>query len=236
MQSIVAPLISLLSSNKCAEEITSGLITVECSRNIVSKCVGLGIIVGASLVKLPQIRRIMVAKSVAGISLISYSLETLAFSISLAYNSRRNAPFASYGESALILVQNIFILTLILKYSKKSIMPLIFAIPLIALFFIQCDVKTLALFQWGSLFIGIASKLPQIVVIHKSKSTGQLAVVTTFLQLLGSFARVGTTLNDAYDPAVLSSHISAFMLNLIIFVQFFIYKTAATKQVKKKNA
>jgi hypothetical protein len=40
--------------------------------------------------------------------------------------------------------------------------------------------------QISTIFIGISSKLPQIWINLKSKSTGQLSIITTFLQFAGT--------------------------------------------------
>jgi mannose-P-dolichol utilization defect protein 1 len=80
-------------------DITPELIKSPCFSLLISKVLGVGLIIGGSIVKLPQILKIVGAGSAKGISLVSYLLETLALSFSLAYNFRSGNPFSTYGES-----------------------------------------------------------------------------------------------------------------------------------------
>jgi uncharacterized protein with PQ loop repeat len=69
-----------------------------CIKLAISKLLGLGIIFGSSILKVPQILKIVKLKSAQGISLTSYVLETVGFMIALAYNYRQENPFSTYGE------------------------------------------------------------------------------------------------------------------------------------------
>ncbi|ORZ11050.1 hypothetical protein BCR41DRAFT_378314 [Lobosporangium transversale] len=61
---------------------------VPCIKYAISKGLGFGIVAGGAIVKVPQIIKIISARSAVGVSLSSYMLETLACVISLAYNIR----------------------------------------------------------------------------------------------------------------------------------------------------
>lgn len=77
---------------------------------------GLGIVFGGAIVKLPQIHKIWSAKSAHGLSLPSYILETLGYAISLAYAARSGFPFSTYGENVFMAAQNIVITLLIVQF------------------------------------------------------------------------------------------------------------------------
>lgn len=77
-----------------------------CLRLAVSKALGLGIVVFGSIMKVPQILKIVNSKSAKGISLTMYILEVLAYTISLAYAVRKRIPFSTYGENASLTVQS----------------------------------------------------------------------------------------------------------------------------------
>lgn len=77
----------------------------------------MGIILFGSILKLPQIVKIIRASSGRGISLAMYSLEVVAYTISLAYAYRRRLPFSTYGENASLTVQNMAITLLLLYYA-----------------------------------------------------------------------------------------------------------------------
>lgn len=65
----------------------------DCLKLGISKGLGLGIVAGGAIVKLPQIIKIISSKSVRGISLSSYLLDTASTGIAVAYNVRHGFPF-----------------------------------------------------------------------------------------------------------------------------------------------
>ncbi|KAJ2758486.1 hypothetical protein IWQ56_005988, partial [Coemansia nantahalensis] len=91
-----------------------------CLRHAVSKGLGLGIVLGGCIVKLPQLFKILKSKSVAGISFSSYVLELLANAITLAYNYRMGYAFTTYGEAVFIGAQNYVIALLMLAFAGRS--------------------------------------------------------------------------------------------------------------------
>src|SRR5438477_13031228 len=67
--------------------------SIECVKLAVSKGLGIGIIGASATVKVPQILKLIKSQSPAGVSFLSYLLETAAFLINLAYNYRSGFPF-----------------------------------------------------------------------------------------------------------------------------------------------
>ena len=156
---------------------------VHCIRLSVSKVLGIGIVGASSVVKFPQIIKLVNSQSAAGISLASYVLETCSFLISLAYNFRNEFPFSTYGETLLILVQNVVVTSLVLHFAWPSGSAPVFmsgiAAAASALFSPTIlDMNTLGYLQAGAGVLGVASKLPQIWVIWQEGSTGQLSALT----------------------------------------------------------
>jgi mannose-P-dolichol utilization defect protein 1 len=92
-----------------------------CLKLAISKGLGIGIIGASSIVKIPQLLKILNAQSADGISFLAYLLESGSYLISLAYNVRHGFPFSTYGETALILVQNVVIASLVLKFGGKGV-------------------------------------------------------------------------------------------------------------------
>lgn len=151
-----------------------------CIKLAVSKGLGIGIIAASSIVKVPQIVKLFKSKSASGISFLSYLLETSAYIISLAYNYRQEFPFSTYGETGLIMVQNVVITVLVLHYSGKASAAAIFvaalAVSAVTLFSKDIvDMKTLGYLQAGAGVLGVASKLPQILAVWQEGGTGQLS-------------------------------------------------------------
>lgn len=162
--------------------------STECLKLAISKGLGLGIIAASSIVKIPQILKLLSSKSSSGISFLSYFLETSAYLISLAYNYRQGFPFSTYGETALIAVQNVVIAVLVLNYSGKSAGAAVFVAGLAAsgaaLFAPNIlDMQTLSYFQAGAGVLGVASKLPQIVAVWQEGGTGQLSAFAVSISI-----------------------------------------------------
>jgi len=156
------------------------LTDTECIKLGISKGLGIGIIAASSIVKVPQILKLISSRSASGVSFLSYLLETSAFLISLAYNARQGFPFSTYGETGLIMVQNVVIATLVLNYSGRATTAALFVAGLAAsavtLFSKDIiDMKTLGYLQAGAGVLGVASKLPQIAAIWQEGGTGQLS-------------------------------------------------------------
>ena len=152
----------------------------ECLKLAISKALGIGIIGASSIVKIPQLIKLLNSRSSEGISFLSYLLETSAFIITLAYNVRQGFPFSTFGETALIAVQNVAIATLVLQFSGKSAGAAVFVAGLgaavYALFNEQVvDSKMLSLLQAGAGALGTASKMPQIYANWSQGGTGQLS-------------------------------------------------------------
>lgn len=153
----------------------------ECTKLAISKGLGIGIIGASSIVKVPQLLKIINSGSADGISFLSYLLETGSYMIGLSYNARHGFPFSTYGETALILVQNMVIAGLVLKYSGKglgSVGAWVAGIVAVGMALAREDIvdfKTLAWLQAGAGVLSVSSKLPQIVTIWKEGGTGQLS-------------------------------------------------------------
>jgi mannose-P-dolichol utilization defect protein 1 len=199
-----------------------------CLKLGVSKVLGLGIVVAGSIVKLPQLLKLVNSKSGEGLSLSGYILETAAYIITLAYNFRLKFPFSTYGETAFIAVQNILILHLILHYTGKTPYALAviggFAALAIPLFSANVvSYRHLQILQGLSIPLSLASKVPQIVTNFRNGSTGQLSAFTVFNYLAGSAARVFTTMTEVNDPVILGGFVASVALNAILALQMVLY-------------
>jgi mannose-P-dolichol utilization defect protein 1 len=220
--------------------------TVACLRLAISKGLGIGIILFGSILKIPQIDKIIRHSSARGISLTMYSLEVVAYDISLAYAYRKELPFSTYGENASLTVQNMVITLLIIWYSPKgnrqgglltsagssvrlpfstshALRPVVLAgaamvASSIFLFFL-CPPSFLSFLQVLSIPISLVSKIPQIVELHRNKEPGHLSAIVVFAQLLGSMARVYTTVVETGDWLLGIGFGLASVLNAVIALQ-----------------
>jgi mannose-P-dolichol utilization defect protein 1 len=152
----------------------------ECVKLAVSKGLGIGIIAASSVVKVPQIIKLVRSKSASGVSFLSYVLETSSYLISLAYNLRNGFPISTFGETALILAQNVVICVLVLRYSGQTSAAALFmgllATAITTLFSPNfLSMEKLSYLQAGAGVLGVASKVPQIAAIWQQGGTGQLS-------------------------------------------------------------
>lgn len=101
-------------------------------------------------------------------------LEIAADIVGVTYNARGGNPFSTYGESALILAQNVVVAGLVLRFSGRSGLAGVFAVGLVGVGWVLQAVgrEWLAVAQVGA---GVASKAPQIWTVWRQGGTGQLS-------------------------------------------------------------
>ncbi|KAG5921899.1 hypothetical protein E4U42_005678 [Claviceps africana] len=209
----------------------------QCIKHAVSKGLGIGIVAASAIVKVPQIAKLVRSQSAEGVSFLSYLLETSAYLITLAYNVRNGFPFSTFGETALIMGQNVIICVLVLRYSGRAgtaaVLVAALATALAALFAEHVvDRRALSYLQAGAGVLGVASKLPQIAAIHQQGGTGQLSAFTVFNYLAGSLSRIFTTLQEVDDKLILYGFVSGFLLNAVLALQMVYYWNAPSPKVQ----
>lgn len=214
----------------------------------ISKALGVAIITAASIVKVPQLIKLVRSQSAEGLSFTSYALETASFLITLGYNVRMGFPFSTYGETSLILVQDVAIATLILVYSARTPVAVAFLVAVVsAVYALLVDTSGLVgdaqmqTLQAGAGVLGVASKLPQILTVYSQGGTGQLSAFAVFNYLLGSLSRIFTTLQEVDDKLILGGFVAGFVLNAVLAGQMVYYWNSATTaghgaEVKGKRA
>ena len=156
----------------------------ECTSLAISKGLGLAIVGASSVLKVPQILKIVSSGSSAGISFVSYALETASLLITMSYSVRNRFPFSTYGESALIAVQDVVVGILVLTFAGKTATAAAFVAVFAASVYVLLvdqnliDPQIMAYLQAGAGGLGIASKAPQIYAIWREGGTGQLSAFT----------------------------------------------------------
>ena len=156
------------------------LTSTQCLKLAVSKALGIATVAGSSVVKVPQIIKLLSSQSGAGISFLSYALEISALLTTLAYSARNGFPFNTYGETAMIAAQNVVISLLVLRYTGKPVLAAVFVAALASAGYSlfnegMIDMQTLTYAQMGAGLLGVASKLPQVWTIYSEGGTGQLS-------------------------------------------------------------
>lgn len=195
---------------------------------IFSTIVGICVLIGSLLYKIPQVVRVLRRRSAAGISVLMYSLETIGTTFSAVYFARRRIPFSTYGESVFIMFQNFIILILIVFYQKLPRAPAIFLalLYIVSLFFLYSNfvsMPVLTILQICSIPIMNLARIPQILLNWRRKGTGELSPITLGLQLLGNVARIFTTIAQVKDPLMLTGIAVATCFNSTLFGQWMWY-------------
>ncbi|KAG9412104.1 Mannose-P-dolichol utilization defect 1 protein [Aphanomyces cochlioides] len=215
---------------------------VECGKAVVSKVLGYLIIVGSFILKLPQILKIVAAGNVAGLSPSSFYLEVVTFLASVIYNVIRGYPISTWGESAVILVQNVLLVVLLWYYSSAPKTTQLLGV----VTFVGLGAGMYHLpseFDWvlpsASIPLSVAARIPQIISNFRQGHTGQLAFLTLFLNFGGSAARLFTTLQETGDQVVLLGFAISMLLNGTLLTQILIYWKATdavlAKEAQKKK-
>lgn len=75
----------------------------------------------------------------------------------------------------------------------------------------------------GTWPVMIYARGSQILETFQVKHTGNLSIVTTSMNLVGSLIRVGTTVQETGDKIILAGYILSFLLSFAMFVQYFLY-------------
>ncbi|KAI9227330.1 MAG: hypothetical protein DHS80DRAFT_17346 [Piptocephalis tieghemiana] len=201
---------------------------VPCLKYSLSKGIGFGCVAGGAVVKVPQIIKIVQASSTRGLSQASYLMETAGSFVVLAYNVRNGFPFSTYGETIFITVQNLIVLALMYTYAGRftglATTGSLLAALTYALFsppFVSSEM--LALLQAATIPLFLASKVPQIYDNYRNKSTGQLSAFTVFNYLLGTLARVFTTIQEVNDVIILTGFLLGCVFNAVLAGQMVYY-------------
>lgn len=173
------------------------------------------------------------ARSARGLSLPSFSLETLAYSINTTYSFRHEFPFSTYGENFFLSLQNAIIVLLIIHYRpslsfnyNKRRQHFIFTSLLMSLSILFLSIIPhwlLAFLQAATLPLAVSAKLPQIMQNSRARSTGQLSAFAVGAQVLGCLARLYTTAMEVGDWLIASAFAMALALNGILGVQLWRY-------------
>ena len=216
------------------------LFHTECLKLGLSKGLGLGIVLVGSIVKVPQLLKLINAKSGEGLSFTACVLETIGYIISLAYNVRLAFPFSTYGETVFICIQNILILVLILHYARKDMYALGIIGAVVAFSYALFSTKLvsyqhLQFLQGLSIPLSLTSKLPQIYTNYRNGSTGQLSAFAVFNYLAGSAARLFTTMTEVNDPFIFWGFVFAAALNAVVAAQMVYYWKSSPKMPAKSK-
>lgn len=244
----ISPLVdgcSILLSKQCCHKflVDFDFLDNDCLKLALSKGLGYGIIVASTMVKLPQVLKIVGAQSGAGLSVFGTLLELLAISFNASYSYGMKYPFTAWGEALFLLCETALIAFLVLWYDKRkmgaSLFVLVYSGLLYTLMSGLTPINVLWSLQAANLPLAISGKMIQAYRNLKNKHTGQMSVITIWLLSLGCVARIFTSIQETGDQLVVVTYIVASLANFILVSQVHYYwkntESFIKKQEKKKR-
>ncbi|XP_067880104.1 mannose-P-dolichol utilization defect 1b [Heterodontus francisci] len=234
-----ALLLNFFLSEKCYEEffLEFNFLDVPCLKILLSKVLGLAIITGSVMVKLPQIFKIMRAKSTAGLSFNSVLLEMLSITGSMVYGIRNHFPFSSWGEALFLMLQTLMIGFLIQHYGgrpQKGVACLLIYFVLVGLLLSPLTpMMAVTLLQALNMPAVIVSRLIQILTNYRNGHTGHLSAVTVFLLFGGSVARIFTSVQETGDWLMILTYVVSSSFNGVIAAQLLYYWSVSIDKPQK---
>jgi len=194
---------------------------------LISTIIGYVIIAASFLLKIPQILKIVNAKSVYGLSFSMFILELIGYTISLAYSINSKFPLSTYGELFAITLQNMVIVYLLFSYTNNMSAFFAGAVAYVAVAFTLFSgivpLHIQGMLQAATIPLFTISKLPQIWANFQNKSVGQLSAITVFMLFGGAMARIFTTFTQVNDQIVLAGFVIGGILNGILMLQVIMY-------------
>lgn len=218
-----------------------------CFKALLSKGLGLAIIAGSLLVKVPQVLKILKNKSGEGINLISVLLDLTAITFHMSYSYVNGFPFSSWGDNTFLAFQTAAIAALVLFFNGAKAKALFFIICYTTFVYVLCSgitpFKVLVTIQSCNIPILLVGKLSQAWTNYKNGSTGQLSAATVFLLFAGSLARIFTSIQETGDKMMVITFCASSFANGVIVSQMLYYwnkksdqKTQKAKESKKTKS
>lgn len=200
---------------------------MDCFRATLSKGLGLGIIAGSVLVKVPQILKIYRSKSGEGISIVSVTFDLTAITIYMSYSFMKGFPFTAWGDSSFLALQTLAVGVLVLFYAGLTIKAVGYLLVYFGVVLVLCGgftpVKVLWTMQGFNIPILLVGKLSQAYANYTNGHTGQLSAVTLFMLFFGSLARIFTSIQETGDTMVILTYIVSTSANALIVAQLLYY-------------
>ncbi|CAN6218794.1 unnamed protein product [Urochloa humidicola] len=212
----------------------------DCLLPLISKLLGYAIVAASTTVKLPQIIKILKHGSVRGLSVASFELEVVGYTIALAYCVHKGLPFSAYGELAFLLIQAIILVAIIYYYSPPmgtktwmkallycGLAPTVLAGKIDPAFFEVLYASQHAIFFFA--------RVPQIWKNFTNKGTGELSFLTCFMNFAGSIVRVFTSIQEKTPLSVIMGSAIGIVMNGTLLGQILLYQKPSPKKQKKED-
>lgn len=234
-------LLKYFMPEECYDEffLNFNFLHVPCLKIVLSKALGIGIILGSVLVKLPQILKVIGAKSAEGLSFNSILLELLAITGTMAYSIANNFPFSAWGEALFLMLQTVAIGFLIQHYGGRTAKGIIFLVVYFALVSVLISPLTpmsvVTTMQASNMPAIIVGRLIQAVTNYRNGHTGQLSAISVFLLFAGSLARIFTSIQETGDSLMALTYVISSSCNGLIAAQVLYYWNSSPEAQKRRK-
>lgn len=214
-------------------------LAVACFKALLSKGLGIGIIAGSILVKVPQIVKIISNKSGEGINVYSVLFDLLAITCHVSYSFVNGFPFSAWGDGTFLMIQTAIIAALVFHFSGATAKAILFLIVYSGICFVAMGGLTPLEVLWSAqafnvpiIFVG---KMIQAVTNYRQKSTGQLSAVTCFMLFAGSLARIFTSYQETGDFMMILTYCVSSAANAVIVSQLLWYWNSPGKDQSPRD-
>jgi mannose-P-dolichol utilization defect protein 1 len=151
-------------------------------------------------------------------------------SSAVIYHYLKMLPFSTYGENVAVLIQNLICVGLVWVWEVPRVK--MSEVVLVTLgFIVLCTVQLNLppslhpLLIYINMPLVLSSCLPQIVANFRQGHTGQLAILSNFLKLVGCVVRIFTTITQiGLDMGLLANYGIGALMNLILVTQGMVYR------------
>ncbi|KAL9965797.1 hypothetical protein ACROYT_G029651 [Oculina patagonica] len=234
------PLVLFIVPKYCHDEffVNMNFFHVACLKIALSKCLGYFIVTFASIVKLPQIIKVLRASSVEGLSLLSFITELMTQTATFSYSSARGFPFSTWGESLFKASQTTLLVILFLYYTHRPLAAAMFPFLYGAIVYVLVSglapiTVLVQLVSLNILFLTI-SRVSQITTNFRNGHTGQLSFVMVLMLLFTHAARIFTTLQETGDKYMLTIFVISTIFNVTMVTQILYYWNVKSDEQKKR--
>ncbi|XP_078234302.1 mannose-P-dolichol utilization defect 1 protein [Pogona vitticeps] len=223
----------------CYDELILGfnLLHLPCLKIFISKGLGFAIVAGSLMVKLPQIFKILGAKSAEGLSFQSILLELLAITGTMVYSISNSFPFSAWGEALFLMIQTVVIGFLVQHFGGHTGRGLTFLLLYLGVLSLLLSSLTppsvVMMLQASNMPSVIISRLLQAAANYRNGHTGQLSAITASLLFAGSLARIFTSIQETGDPLMALTYVVSSACNGIIMGQLLYYWNVPFDKHKK---
>jgi mannose-P-dolichol utilization defect protein 1 len=210
-----------------------------CLKSIIARGLSFGIIVGSSVLKLPQMYNFYRAKSTNGVSPTMLYLDVISFTLPLTYNVMMGHPFFTFGEQLIVLSENIVLILMMWYYaparhvSKMVGVSLVYVALVFGLF--QAPTAVWWVYPLFGAAAAVVGRIPQILSNYTNQHTGTLSAFTFVLNSLGGAARMFTTMNTTGDLSIVTSQFVGILTSVIVLVQMWNYRANTRVEQSKRE-